>query len=268
MTVYVEYAILDNFTMDFFLLYFAAVTLKLPFKKWRIVLGAAVGTATALLSVYVSVDALLLLAKAVGLFLMCFAAVGFGKKLFWHILLTLAYTFVTGGAIVGIFNLLEVQYVTENGLCYNMPVPLFVYFLGVGFVAFLCYALAVFVKQTKQIAPHLKKVQVKLEKFYTVWGFCDSGNAVTCNGLPVCFVTKRFGKVSQYFAQQILRQRDYNVEISTLAGTQIVSAVAAELMVDGKLFHVFLALPSQKCQTRYELLLSAQFCTNNEIVRS
>ena len=264
MTVYVEYAILDNFTMDFFLLYFAAVTLKLPFKRWRIVLGAAVGTATALLSVYVSAGVLLWLAKAVGLFLMCFAAVGFGKKLFWYILLTLAYTFVTGGAIVGIFNLLNVPYVSENGLCYNMPVPLFVYFLGVGFVAFLCYALAIFVKQTKQIAPHLKKVRVKLEKFYTVWGFCDSGNTVTCNGLPVCFVTKKFGRVSQFFAEQILQKKDSKVKITTLAGTQTVSAVAAVLDVDGKLFDVFLALPSQKCQTRYELLLSAEFCGSCE----
>lgn len=259
MTVYVEYAILDNFTMDFFLLFIAAVTLKLPVKKRRIFLGAAAGTATALLSVYVE-GAWLYLAKAAGLFLTCFAVVGWGKKLFWYILLTLAYTFVTGGAIVGIFNLFNVPYVTENGLCYNMPVPLFVYFSGIGLTAFLCYSLSVFVKQTKNIAPHLKKVRVKLEKFYTVWGFCDSGNTVSCNGFPVCFVTKKFGRVSQFFAEQIMQKKACKVEISTLTGSQTVFAVPTKLQADGRFFDVYLALPAQKCSTRYELLLSADFC--------
>ena len=54
MTVYVEYAFLDNFTMDCLLLFFACVTLKISFKWWRVALGAFVGTVCALATVYVS----------------------------------------------------------------------------------------------------------------------------------------------------------------------------------------------------------------------
>lgn len=259
MTVYLEYAILDNFTMDFLLLFCAAVTLKISFKKWRIVLGATVGTTIALSSVYLN-GFWLYAAKALCLFLMCVCAIGFGKKLFWYILLTFAYTSIIGGAIVGIFNLCQVPYVAENGLCYNMPVPLFVYLFAVAFTVFLCYCLAQFVKQTKTVAPYLKKVQVTLQKNYNVLGFCDSGNTVCCNGLPVCFVTKKFGDISQYFAKEILRGTAQQVEISTLAGKKTVSAVQATINVDGKSHKVYLALPAQKCQTRYELLLSCEFC--------
>lgn len=259
MTVYLEYAILDNFIMDFLLLFCAAVTLKIPFKKRRIALGAAVGTATALCSVNLQ-GFWAYCAKALCLFLMCVCAVGFGKKLFWFVLLTLAYTFITGGAIVGIFHLCNVPFHAKNGFCYNMSVPLFVYLLGVAFAVFLCYCLAQFVKQTKTVAPHLKKVQVILQKTYRVTGFCDSGNTVRCNGLPVCFVTKKFGNVSQYFAQQILSGVSQQVQISTLTGTRNVTAVQARLRVDGVTRAVYLALPAQRCKTHYELLLSCEFC--------
>ena len=259
MYVYVEYAFCDNFTMDFLLLFCAAVTLKIPYKRWRVALGAAVGSVLAMLSVYVQ-GFWLYPVKILCLVAMCIVAVGFGKKLFWHILLTLAYTFVTGGAIVGIFNLLQVQYLSENGLVYNMPVPLFVYVLAVALTSFLCYSIAVFVKQTKKIAPYLRKVHVKLDKNYNVWGYCDSGNTVTCDGLPVCFVTKKFAGVSQYFANKILRGECREVHVVTLSGQKTVQAVPATIAVGQVEKQVYLALPANKCQTRYELLLSSEFC--------
>lgn len=266
MTVYLEYAILDNFTLDFFLLFCASVTLKLPFKKRRVALGAAVGTGIALLSVYVC-GVWLYILRAACLLAMCAVTVGFGKKLFWHILLTLAYTFVTGGAIVGIFNLLGVAYVAENGFFYNMPVPLFVYVIGVCAVAFLCYSLAVFVRQTREAVPYLKKVRVHLGKqVCSVLGFCDSGNTVFCRDLPVCFVTKNFGNFRQFFAERILQGKFQRVQVATLVGAQTVCAVQAELETDGICRDVFLALPAQKCQTHYELLLNGAFCADHTAV--
>jgi len=257
MSVYLEYAFLDNFTMDCILLSCACLTLKIRFKWWRVALGALCGTATALATVYID-GFWVYPAKAACLIVMCVVTVGFGKKLFWHILLTLAYTFVTGGAIVGLFNLLQVDYLSQNGLCYNMPVPLFVYFLAVGLVVFLCYSVAVFVKQTKKVAPFLKKVQLVLDgKTYCVSGFCDSGNTVSHNGVPVCFVTKKFKGFAEFFAAQVLQGATVSVPISTLTGSKTVAAVSAKLQCEGcSLCDVYLALPTEKCQTQYELLLS------------
>ena len=260
MTVYAEYAFLDNFTMDCLLLFCAAVTLKIPFKRYRVALGGAVGTVSAMLSVYVQ-GFWVYPVKILCLVCMCVVAIGFGKKLFWYILLTLAYTFVTGGAIVGIFNLLHVQYASENGLVYNMPVPLFVYVLAVTLTVFLCYCIAVFVRQTRKIAPYLVKAQVTLhDKTHTVWGFCDSGNSVNCEGVPVCFVTKKFANVSDYFANKILRGECKKVKVATLNGEKTVSAVPATVKVGEITKQVYLALPANRCQTRYELLLNGEFC--------
>ena len=263
MTVYAEYAFCDNFTMDCLLLFCAAVTLKIPFKYWRLALGAAVGTLCAMLSVYVN-GFWVYPVKLACLVLMCAVTVGFGKKLFWYILLTLTYTFVTGGAIVGIFNLLNVSYVSENGLVYNMPVPLFVYVLAVALTVFLCYSIAVFVKQSKKIAPYLVKVTVTLDKSYRVWGFCDSGNSVQCCGIPVCFVTRKFAGISEYFAKKMLQGQCKTVQVVTLSGTKTVEAVPATVSVGQVSKQVYLALPANKCQTRYELLLSGEFCEVND----
>ena len=82
MNVYLEYVILDNFVIDALILLAAALTLRIPFKKYRIVLGGAVGAACAVASVFVG-GFWTYLVKTACLVFMCIAAVGVGKKLFW-----------------------------------------------------------------------------------------------------------------------------------------------------------------------------------------
>ena len=97
MNVYVEYVVLDNFVIDSLLLWAVALTLRIPYKWWRIALGGVVGAACAVVSTFVHGFWLYLL-KMACLICMCVVTVGFGKKLFWHILLTVAYTFEIGRA--------------------------------------------------------------------------------------------------------------------------------------------------------------------------
>lgn len=259
MNVYVEYVILDNFVIDTLILWAVALTLKLPFKKYRLALGGLVGAGCAVASVYVS-GIWTYVVKTVCLALMCAVAVGFGKKLFWHILLTFAYTFVLGGAIIGLFNLFSVDYLTESGEFYDMRVPLFVYVLAVAVVGFLCYSIVTYVKQLKKIAPHVAKIVVTLDKDYNLSGFCDSGNTLTYDGIPVCFVTKKFAGFADYFAEQTLRGKIASIEVTTVTGSQRVQAVEATVTANGKQSRVYLALPAQKCQTVYNILLSNEFC--------
>ncbi len=223
-------------------------------------MGAAVGTAIALSTVFLE-GFWLYAAKLVCLGAMCLVSIGWGKKLFWHILLTLTYTFVIGGAIVGIFNLLNVSYVAENGFCYNMPVPLFVYFFAVAFVSAACYLLHAFVVQTKQIAPFLQKVRLHLDKTYDMCGFCDSGNSVVQNGTPVCFLSKQNKHVAQYFATKILHGETVSVDVQTLTGRKTVVAVSASLEVHGEMHSVLLAFSPVKGETRYDVILNSAFCT-------
>lgn len=259
MNVYIEYVILDNFVIDVLLLWATAITLKIPYKKWRIALGGAVGALCAVVSVFVD-GFWTYIVKTVCLLAMCFVAIGFGKKLFWYILLTVAYTFVLGGAIVGLFNLFNVDYLTESGEFYKMKVPLFVYVLAVALVAFLCYSVAFYVKQAKKVTPYLTKAVVTLDKSYTLTGFCDSGNTLSHDGVPVCFVTKSFHGFPDYFATQTLSNKVVQVQVSTVTGSKTVTAVLANVQANGVDRQVYLALPAEKCQTIYNILLSNDFC--------
>ena len=259
MNVYIEYVLADNLVIDTLLLWLATVTLKIPYKKYRVLLGGAVGTACAVVSVFVS-GVWTYALKTLCLIVMCIVTVGFGKKLFWHILLTTAYTFVLGGAIVGLFNLFKVDYLDASGQFYQMRVPLFVYVLALALVVFLCYCIAVYVKQVKKIAPHITKIVVKLDKNYTLSGFCDSGNTLTHDGLPVCFVTKRFAGFADYFARQVVAGKAVEIEVTTVTGSTTVKAVKCEIVCGDKERQVYLALPVSKCQTLYNVILSNEFC--------
>ena len=259
MNVYIEYVILDNLVIDTLLLWAATATLKIPYKKYRVFLGGAVGATCAVVSVFVA-GFWTYVIKTICLIAMCIVTIGVGKKLFWHILLTVAYTFVLGGGIVGLFNIFKVDYLTENGEFYQMQVPLFVYVLAVAVVAFLCYSIAVYIKQVKKIAPHVAKITVKLDKNYSLSGFCDSGNTLTHDGVPVCFVTKKFSGFTDYFAQQVLLGNAVDIEVTTVAGGATVKAVKGEVICNGKQREVYLALPVNKCQTIYNIILSGEFC--------
>ena len=258
MNVYVEYVLLDNFVIDTLLLWAVALTLRLPYKRYRIVLGGAVGAICAVFSVFVD-GFWLYLVKILCLLTMCVVAVGFGKKLFWHILLTVAYTFVLGGAIIGLFNLFKIDYVNGDGQFYQMQVPLFVYVIAAALVAFLCYSVVIFVKNAKKTAPYRVKVQIELDKTYTVDGFCDSGNSLSYDGAPVCFVTKSFKGFADYFAAQMLSGKVVSVDAATVGGTYKVAAVEGRITLRGEQRRVYLALPKEKCQTEYNVLLSNDF---------
>lgn len=263
MNVYLEYVILDNFVIDGLILLAAALTLRLPFRKYRIVLGGFVGAACAVVSVFVG-GFWTYLVKTACLVLMCITAVGVGKKLFWYILLTVAYTFTLGGAVTGIFHLLHISYVTENGEFYQTRVPLFVYALAFAVVAFLCYSIVFYVKQARKVAPYLSQIVVTLDKDYRLTGFYDSGNSLIYDGLPVCFVTKRFDGFSDYFAKQTLAGKVCSVEVSTVAGVKRVLAVKANVTANGVTRQAYLALPSDKCSSAsYHVVLSNEFVPTN-----
>ncbi len=258
MTVYIEYVVLDNLSVDLLLLWASAVTLRYKCKWHRLLLGATIGTICAVSSVFL-MGVLAVLLKTITLVAMCFVVVGWGKQLFWMCLATLAYTFLFGGAIVGIFNLAKIDYNLTNGVVYLSDVPIFVYVLAVLVVAFLCYSIFCYVNNAKKMAPFLVDVVLHLHKDIAVVGFCDSGNSLVFQGLPVCFVTKKHRDVVEFFSTQVLLGKAVHVPVQTIASQSVVVAVRCTISVCGKSCNVLLALPSQKCQTTYHVLLSNEF---------
>lgn len=257
MSVYIEYAFLDNFSMDCLILYLATASLRLTAKWHRIVLGGVVGSVTALLTVALQ-GALLYVAKFLSLLLMSIATVGFGKKLFWCILANLAYTFVLGGAIVGIFNLSQDSLV-GNGIIYQSDVPLFCYCGAILAVIILARLLVAYAKDVKKVLPNVVKCQIVLDDTFYCLALYDSGNGATCCGLPLCFVSKKFANV---FAKRMLCGKTKQVQVYTVVGNSVVMATQGQVIVDGVAIDVYFAIA--KTSPLYDVILASSICPTTD----
>ena len=256
MVVYVEWVLLDNFLMDYVILYGAAVTLRFRCPWWRIALGSAVGAVGAAISVFVY-GIFVYVYKISLLFAMSLCVCGRGKKLFWYILLTAAYTFTLGGIVIGVFNLLHVDYLTSDGLMYTLNVPVGVYVAAVALFAVLVYSLYKYIVDVKRVSAHVVGAAVTMGSVIArVRAFRDSGNTVTYDGKAVCFVTGRIKGFADYYAACLLRGQTVSVQVCTVCGQQQIAAVTALLQVDGEAERqVYLALPQSKCPALYELII-------------
>lgn len=259
MTVYIEIAFLDNFTMDAVILWAASYTLQKRCAPARIVVGAAIGACMAILTSLTSGGFSFVL-KAMTLLLMCVATVGLGKRLFWFICLVLAYTFVLGGAIAAVFELLCIDYSLGY---YSAKIPLFVFFIGVLIAFFCCYAVKEYLAVRKKIQPYLRQITVCFgDSAVAACGFCDSGNTLTHNGVPVCFVTAGLCGFKEYFARQVLSSNAVQIRVFTIAGEATVTAIEGKISGGGAVVDVLLALPLRRCPSEYDVILNSVFCVD------
>ena len=111
MTVYLEYAIIDNLVINTLLLWFVFRTIKQAAPKWKILLSAVVGTAFALVLPLIQVQipqgaggavavvAIKIFVGALMVFIVQYKSL---TRYILFLLLFLAYTFALGGAIYGV----------------------------------------------------------------------------------------------------------------------------------------------------------------------
>lgn len=214
-------------------------------------LGGVVGSVTALLTF--TLDGILLyIAKFLSLVLMCIATVGFGKKLFWCIVTTFGYTFLIGGAIVGLFNLGQPL---AGGVIYQSDIPLFCYFFAILIAVVVVKLIVTYAKDVKRVLPNVHNCQIVLDGCHNVKALYDSGNCAVCNGLPLCFVGKKFADM---FAKRMLLGKTWEVQVSTIAGKSAVIATQGQVVLDGKTVDVYFAIG--KMSPLYDVILANSIC--------
>ena len=131
MQVYVELAVIENFCMDFTLLYSAKIAVKNPARVRRVALGAALGAAfatvfplfglSAVWSAVVKVASGLLICLTSGRFKGIKSYLKFAFAFF-------VFTAILGGALIGIFSLTGLDYSAGQGyMLSSVPIgiPLF-----------------------------------------------------------------------------------------------------------------------------------------------
>lgn len=188
MQVYVELALLENFCMDFTLLYCAKVVVKNPAHIFRVVIASVFGACAAVVIPLFNLSgALSVVIKLLSGLIIC-AVAGKFAHIKAYIKLTavfFAFTALLGGALIAIFSLAGIKYEAGSGyVLSSIPV-------GIPLFGALLLIIA-----ARKIAARLKKTDktevacavYKDNKKVSIAGFFDSGNKVYYSGQPVCVI--------------------------------------------------------------------------------
>ena len=221
MTVYIEYAFLDNLLLDYALLSVAIATLRVERKQWKVFLSALIGTAFALITPYLSLSvAFLTLYKLLVGALMVWTATNVKRAKTYFLLyaLFLGYTFAAGGLIFGVFSVFGVSASETGAVLSTLPV---------GVICAVVYVFVLLVKRVVKIterrrttARRIYKCEIETGgKRYPASGLFDSGNALydKKSGNPVvvlsCALASRF-----FVGFSAMQTPARFLEFSTLSG--------------------------------------------------
>ncbi len=178
MEVYIEYAIIDNMTIDLLILVLTAKINKLKVSKLRLFIIALFGTAIALISPLFSGVILILVKVLCGVLMPLMLEKKTKPKRFIITLLSFfLITAIFGGTCLAVCNFLNLNFSVENGAItvYSFPIGLA---LLISFIMYYIIKNLInhFYKQ-KRVSKFVYEVTFKLnDKFVKANGFLDSGN--------------------------------------------------------------------------------------------
>lgn len=223
MQVYVELALLENFCMDFTLLYCAKIVCKNSAHIGRVALSSALGACFAVVFPLFGLKAVWsAVVKIISGLLICLS-VGKFKNVKAYFKLTavfMGFTFVLGGALYAAFALTGLDFLAGSGyLLSSVPI-------GIPLFGALMLIIA-----ARKIAAKLKKAgkttvdcRVYLDgKSVVIAGFFDSGNKVYHYGRPVSVIPENC-------AEKLVdesRIKDL-VKIHTVAGSKKIKVFTAD----------------------------------------
>ena len=188
MQVYVELALLENFCMDFTLLYCAKLVAKNRAHIFRLVIASVFGACFAVVFPLFKLGGVLSVTVKILSGLIICAIAGKFRSFKAYVILTavfLGFTALLGGALIAIFSLAGIGYSADTGYILS-SVPIGIPLFGA----------LILIIVARKIAAKLKKTD-KTEVFCTVYngenkvslnGFFDSGNKVYYLGQPVCVI--------------------------------------------------------------------------------
>ncbi|MBE5757063.1 MAG: hypothetical protein E7342_04600 [Clostridiales bacterium] len=187
MVVYIEYALIDNILIDYWLLKFTLVLTKNKVKFWRLLFCAFLGSIFSLITplIKASTPFLIVIKVIMGLLIVLLSTKFRNIKTFiTAFIIFLSYTFLLGGSILGILSLLSIP-------------------LSEVLIAFLFVPCYILIKLTKKVIKLLsKKMQVlksvvecsiiKGKVKLNLKGFYDTGNNLyDKEGNPVLIIDKK-----------------------------------------------------------------------------
>lgn len=255
MTVYVEYVLINNFIIDYVLLYLSQLLAKKSIKKAYILVASLIGAIISL--AYPLVERFFVLSLflkiCVGMLMVAISAKFNGCREYFSILaLFYLLAFSIGGAIYGICIALKVQ---TNSELFSAIVFIPVLLFGFGIKGIICGV------KNKQ---ELKNFYFMAEIFskttsVKAMAFLDSGNQLKKDGKPVVIISKKLAKKLLLDYETIKSVKI--IEYSTIMGTSTMPTFKASKIkiYNGQEEHIIeniiVGVNSAKSQVGYEIIL-------------
>lgn len=226
MQVYIELALLENFCMDFCLLYATKILTRNAARTAKLILPSLLGGAFAVAFPLLGLGGVLsVIVKFAYGGIICLAVYNFSgvKSYFKFYLIFILLTFLLGGIIFAIFTFADVEYLAGSGYLLS-SVPIGVPFFILLILITCCRVAVKKYKPKATVARFNVKIKVG-ENVIASQGFFDSGNDVYYKGCPVVIVSDSC--VKKY---NLLCGIKRSVKIHTVAGTKLLPVFFADEM--------------------------------------
>lgn len=187
MTVYIEYVLIDNFVIDYFLLSAAFTVTGKRDKAVKRVLAALSGAVFALVYPLIAeLGAITVIIKIVMGLILVFLAAGYSsvKDYYINAAVFFALTFFVGGAITGLFSVFNLNYSSETAIAF-MTVPVYLLIKVLKGVVKYFFTRAGEEKNCYDCEITFKGNVLRLK------GFMDTGNSLYDGDSPVIVCNKK-----------------------------------------------------------------------------
>lgn len=212
MTIYIEYVIIDNVIIDYLMLKATFVLMGIPSRKGRLFLCAFLGAIIALIYPMLKFSDIILTAVKImsGILIVLLSANFKSVKNFYiSVIMFFSFNFLTGGAIIGIFNLFNIPLSTE--IC--VATIIFPAYLILKFIN--CVIKYIFNK--KHVVDFTYEVQLCFnDKKILAKGFLDTGNTLFYENSPVIVCNKTF--IKNFLCEQLLKVKFKKINVRTAIG--------------------------------------------------
>ncbi|MBR5201974.1 MAG: sigma-E processing peptidase SpoIIGA [Clostridia bacterium] len=233
MILYVDILIILNTLVNYFILLAVDKILRIHSKKWRILLGGAVGGISSLLIFFENLGVIMTLLKILTAILMVIATFGIKpiKRLLKSTFLLFAITFLFGGLIFAIYIFFDKDIlIYSNGIVY--------FDISLSFLIICTVIFYVVITLTSKIidkkAPKSKEYYVTVEnagKTISCTAFMDTGNNLLepFSGYPVIMID------SVLFYKLFNEEKIRLIPVSTVNGESLIKAFRPEKITINKL---------------------------------
>lgn len=262
MTLFIEYVILDNMTIDYLLLSLVGVVSKDNLKFYRKIVACIVGTLFAIFLPYISKFKMIAIVYKLVCALLMILILKKHKSFrnyLKDLLMLLFFTFLFGGVLIGILTMLNIEYTTTGFILYNFELPigvfLIVFYIGFWLLRKIINAL------NRQLKLNNFTYNIKLIDNANVVqgiGYFDSGNMICKNGQAVNIISSElFFKLYQNYTidKLLFRNIDHSqlkdasyIEIKSLSkGGKYLTFMIDKFIVEDKEYsNVYVAVALKK----------------------